>query len=148
MVDHHARIVAPARRAEATRSGRGAPRRRRVSPSVRRGRPAHRPGHDASCAVGRPDAAENRPYPGNQFLRAEGLGEVVVRAEVERANLVRLLASGADDDDRRALLIVHLLEDLPAVNEREADIEQDDVDRPGPRSICEAVIPCAASDVS
>ena len=75
------------------------------------------------------NSAEHGAHTRQQLLRAEWLGQVVVGAKVEGANLVRLLASGADHDDRGALLSVHVFEDLPTVDEGEADIEQDDVDR-------------------
>jgi hypothetical protein len=83
---------------------------------------------DPARAVGRTDPAQHCTNPRKQFVCSEWLGEVVVGPEVEGANLVGLLASGADHDHRGAMMVVHLLEDLPSIDKRESDVEQDDVD--------------------
>src|SRR5205807_3914894 len=46
-------------------------------------------------------AAQQRPQPRRQLVGAEGLGDVVVGARVERADLLALVADRAEDEDRQ-----------------------------------------------
>ena len=59
-----------------------------------------------------------------QFIRSEGLREVVVGPHVKSADLVTLVAPRADDDDGRLLTMLHLLEHAPSIDEGQPDIEQ------------------------
>ncbi len=52
--------------------------------------------------------------------------QVVVRPEVKGTDLVALLAARAEDDHRGKPDRFQSLQDLPAVDQREADVEQDD----------------------
>ncbi len=83
---------------------------------------------DARRAMRRANAAQHGAYPRQQLLGAERFCEVVVGAEVERAHLVGLLAPRADDDHGGPTPVLHLVEDLPAVHEGKADVEEHDVD--------------------
>src|SRR5580658_1774027 len=85
-------------------------------------------GNDSAGAGRRPDATQHRAYSCEQLVGSEGLGEVVVGTEIQRAHLVRLLAARTDNDDRRAPPVVHLLENLPAIDKGKTDVEQDDID--------------------
>jgi hypothetical protein len=67
-----------------------------------------------------------------QFLEMqrhrERLHEVVVGAELESANAVVLCAAGADDDDRRSdPFAADCLDDAPAVDARQHQVEHTDV---------------------
>src|SRR5207248_3697158 len=46
-------------------------------------------------------AAQHRPDPGEQLARVERLREVIVGAELETDDLVRVVAAGGHHDDRR-----------------------------------------------
>lgn len=85
-------------------------------------------GHESAGSGGRPDTTQDRAYPREQLVGSEWLGQVVVGTEIQRAHLVRLLAPRTDDDDRGAPGVVHLLENLPAVDKGKTDVEQDDID--------------------
>jgi len=45
-------------------------------------------------------AAQRRAHPGEQLAHPERFGDVVVRASVERGDLVGLLTADRQDDDR------------------------------------------------
>ena len=64
----------------------------------------------------------------DELLHRERLDEVVVGADLERVDAVVLGAARGDDDDRRAdPLVAGGLDELPAVNAREHQIEHADV---------------------
>src|SRR5579885_1399052 len=75
------------------------------------------------------DAAKHRANAREQLIGAERLGQVVIGPHVEGPHLVLLAAAGADHDDRRHATALQALEDLPTVDERKPDVEQDDVER-------------------
>ena len=62
-----------------------------------------------------------------QLLHREGLGQVVVRAVVQRLDLIAVLAAGADDDDGHIGPGADAPDDLHAVHIREAQIQQHDI---------------------
>ena len=65
---------------------------------------------------------------GDELLHGEGLHEVVVGPELERVHAVVLAAARADDDDRRAdPLVAHRLDQLPAVEAGQHQVEHADV---------------------
>ena len=49
-------------------------------------------------------APEHRAHPGHQLARREGLGQVVVAAELEPDDAVHLLPLGGEEDEGQALL--------------------------------------------
>ena len=79
----------------------------------------------------RPVAApEHRPQPGQEHPGAEGLGDIVVRAQLQPRDNVRFLPLGRDHDHREMLGPVVLLEmaaDLQAVHAREHEVQEDEV---------------------
>ena len=88
----------------------------RVYRAVRRGAPGHhvQPPH-------------RRPQAGQQLLHRERLGKIIVRAGVERLDLVRVVASGADDDDGHVGPASDPADDVDPVHVRQAEIQEDDV---------------------
>ena len=68
--------------------------------------------------------AQRRADAREQLHRAEGLGQVVIRAHVERRRLVDLRAAGRDDDDRHPAPGAHGADDLAAVHIRQTEIQQ------------------------
>ena len=70
--------------------------------------------------------AQGHPHSGQQLVQAEGLGQVVVRAQVERRHLVPLLAAGGEDDDG-GLSLPDAPDHGQAIDARQAQVEQDDV---------------------
>src|ERR1700694_6248495 len=72
-------------------------------------------------------ATKHRADPGQQLARSKGLGQVVVGAEVEGPHLVLFVTSRTDDDDRSYPLALEVLQYLPAVHERQTDVEEDDL---------------------
>jgi hypothetical protein len=72
--------------------------------------------------------AEYRSDSGQKLIRGERLRQVIIGTHVQRANLVALVAASTDDDDGGNPLGIELTEYLPAVDEREPDVEEDDVD--------------------
>src|SRR5512133_2045442 len=55
-------------------------------------------------AVGLQLMPKRRPHPGEQLVHAEGLGYVIVSAEIERLDLARFVAATGEDDDGNALV--------------------------------------------
>ena len=51
------------------------------------------------AAVGRPGVADGRADTREQLFGAKGLRQVIVRARVQRGNLIALVAARGDDDD-------------------------------------------------
>ena len=63
-------------------------------------------------------AFEHRPHQGHQLLGAEGLGHIVVRPQVEPQQLVVLLPTGGEQDDRRLGELAELRQGLEPVHPR------------------------------
>src|SRR5581483_9433133 len=72
---------------------------------------------------------KHRPNSRKQLVGAERLGQVVVGSHVKSPDLVLLAATRADHDHRRRSTSFQVLENLPAVDERQPYVEQDDVER-------------------
>ena len=72
-------------------------------------------------------AAEHRAQPRRQLGDAEGLGQVVVRAGVERLDLRRFLGARGQDEDRQRRERAHVANEVDAVAVRQAEIEDRDV---------------------
>jgi hypothetical protein len=84
--------------------------------------------------------AQSGPDPGDQLLRLEGLGDVVVGAGLQSGDDVVGVGAGGEHDDRDAGDPPHLTADVDPVAPGEHEIQQDeigpelleDVERPGP----------------
>ncbi len=74
-----------------------------------------------SCAAGR--AAHDRAKAGEELVDAERLRHVVVRARVERSDLLVLLTDGGEDDHRRVAPRAQLARDLGSVPVREDEVD-------------------------
>ena len=77
----------------------------------------------------RPDPAECRPQPREQLVDAERLRDVVVRAGVERGDLLALLADGREDEDRDARPRPQLAADVDPAPVGEDEVEDDRLGR-------------------
>jgi hypothetical protein len=73
-------------------------------------------------------AAEHRADAGEQFARAEGLGEVVVGTEFETHHSVGLLAPPGEHDDRDRRFVPEVPRQRHAVLGLEFQVEHDEVD--------------------
>src|SRR5574341_1735100 len=74
-----------------------------------------------------------RPHAREQFAHPERLADVVVRASVERNNLILLLAPCRKDDDRHSGPLAEAPDHLESVDIGQTKIEDDDVRLPGGR---------------
>src|SRR6478609_4104323 len=70
-------------------------------------------------------AAEDRLHSGDELARREGLRQVVVGADLETDDTVRLLVTRREHEDRHLRLRANLATDVEAVLPRQADVEQD-----------------------
>ena len=68
-----------------------------------------------------------------QLADAERLLDIVVRAKVERLDLLRLAIARGEDDYRRLRELPDLAQDVLAVAIRQAEVEDDEVRRAGRR---------------
>ena len=122
--DHAALLRARARAAAGTRSASARRSRRRRTPARSRGSIDELLDLDPLAALGRlraDAAADGGAHAGDELAHRERLDEVVVGADLERADPVALGAARADDDDRRAdPLAADGLDQLPAVEARAA----------------------------
>ena len=75
--------------------------------------------------------AERDPNPGEKLVDPEGLGEVVIGAEIERRHLVVLPAPRREDDNWRGSPLPQLSGDLETIAIGESEIQQDDIGIPG-----------------
>ena len=62
-----------------------------------------------------------------QFFRAEGLGQIIVRARVERLDLIALMAACRNDQNGNLRPFSDVSEDRHAVHIRQAEVEDDDI---------------------
>ena len=72
--------------------------------------------------------------PGHEFARAEGLGDVVVAADLETQNAIDLVRPGGQKDHRRARQfagLANLPAKIEAVLPRKHDVEHDQIGLPG-----------------
>src|SRR5690606_37765939 len=74
-----------------------------------------------------PGSAQHGPDPRDQNLRAEGLRQIVVRAERERTNDVVLLAPDREHDHRDRAVLAEPPRDVESVHPRHVDIEHREV---------------------
>ena len=76
---------------------------------------------------------------------AEGLGDVVVRAQFQAEQLVKLLALGGEHDDGQVGLLADLAADHEAVHLRHHDVQKHDV-RPGFAHVVDGLLPVVGGD--
>ena len=70
---------------------------------------------------------------GHQLGGAEGLGDIIVGAGVQRLHLLFFLGSGRDDDDRQIAPLSDIADHVDAVHVGKAQIQQDQIRAPGSR---------------
>ena len=74
-------------------------------------------------------ATQHGAHASEQLARAEGLGDVVVGAELETHDAIGFFFLSGHHDDRNRRFPAHLLREIHAVLARETQIEHDRVDR-------------------
>ena len=74
-----------------------------------------------------PMAAENGTDTSQQFLRAKGLGDIVIRAQIQRLHLVPLVGAGGEHDDGYSVRLSHLLNQTHAISVRQTEIQNDEI---------------------
>ena len=67
--------------------------------------------------------ADGGADPGQQLVRAEGLGEVIIRAEVQCGDLVLLMRAGGDHHHRQSGPGANLPENVQPVHVRQAQVQ-------------------------
>ncbi len=73
--------------------------------------------------------AQRDPHAGQQFRHAEWLDDIVVGAQFEQLHLVGLARAHRQHDDRHVRPGADALHDFGAVHFRQAEIDNDEVDR-------------------
>ena len=68
--------------------------------------------------------AQCRPYPGQQLGSTKGLGDVVVRAQIQRRDFIPLMGSGRHHKNGHLAPAAHLLDEDLAVQIRQSQIQQ------------------------
>ena len=79
--------------------------------------------------------AERGPDPGDQLGQVEGLADVVVGAGLEPDHDVHRVGPGREHHDRDGRGLPDLAADLVAVEPRQHDVEEDEVERVGPEAV-------------
>ena len=72
-------------------------------------------------------APDHRAHARQQLLDAEGLGEVVVGAQIEAVDLVLILPTRRQDDDGHGGELAHPLRDGKAIHPWHHDVEQHEI---------------------
>ena len=72
-------------------------------------------------------AAENGADTGQQFLRAKGLRNIIIRPQIQRLHLVPLVGTGGEHNDGHGIRLSHLLNQTHAIPIRQAEIQNDEV---------------------
>ncbi len=75
----------------------------------------------------RADAAEDGGHPRGDLVRVERLAQVVVGAEAETGDAVRIGSFGGGDEDRHRAAVAELLEDGLALHPRKHEVEDHEV---------------------
>ena len=73
------------------------------------------------------DAAQDGLDPGHQLAGVEGLGEVVVRPQLQAHDLVHVVGAGGEHDDGHRAVLAQPAADLPAVHPGHHQIQHDQV---------------------
>ena len=71
--------------------------------------------------------ADRGADPGQEFVRAEGLGEVVIRPQIQCGDLVPLMGAGGDHHHRQAGPAAQAAEDVQTIHVRQAEVQNDQV---------------------
>ena len=74
-----------------------------------------------------PMAAKNGADTSQQFLRAKGLGDIIIRPQIQRLHLVPLVGTGGEHNDGNCVRLSHLLNQTHAIPIRQAEIQNDEV---------------------
>ena len=72
-------------------------------------------------------AAKDRADAGQKLAHAEGLGDVVIRAQFQAGDLVGLLQAGGQQDDGGLAFLAKCADELKAIHLGHHDIEQDEI---------------------
>ena len=72
------------------------------------------------------------PEPREEFADREGLGEIIVGAEVERLHAVVFRPAGRDDDHGHAIRLAEFRQQANAIQARQHQVEDDGVERLAP----------------
>jgi hypothetical protein len=111
-------------------AGREAHRLARLGHLPRRGVDLEAVERDSGVAYDRRcRAPEHRAHAGRQLARREGLRDVVVCAQLEADDPIRLLAAGGQHDDRQARARPDPAAELEAVHAGKHQVEDDEVRR-------------------
>ena len=78
-------------------------------------------------------SAKDGPNTGDQFARIERLGEIVVGAGFEAGNAVGVIAAGSEYDDGYLRMQANAAENFAAVENRQHDVEDNDLECAGGR---------------
>ena len=70
---------------------------------------------------------QHRPDPGDEFLRAEGFGHVIVRAEFQPEDFIGLLVPRGKDDHRNGGFLAQAARDIQPVDIRQAQIDDQQI---------------------
>ena len=74
-----------------------------------------------------PMAAENGADTGEQFLRPKGLGNIIIRPQIQRLHLVPLVGAGGEHDDGYGIRLSCFLDQTHAISVRKAEIQNDEI---------------------
>ena len=83
--------------------------------------------------------SQRGPEPRRQFADAERLLDIIVGAEIERLDLLRLAVARGQDDHRRRRELADVAQHVLAVAVGQAEVEDDEIGRAGrrqPQSLC------------
>ena len=72
-------------------------------------------------------AAENGADTSQEFLRAKGLGDIIIRPQIQRLHLVPLVGTGGEHNDGHSVRPSHLLNQTHAIPIRQTEIQNDEV---------------------
>ena len=85
-------------------------------------------GHGCLCVLpARSHAAQDDVHPGDEFARAEGLGDVIVAADLEAQHAIDFVVARGEKQDRNVRGLSDFPADVQAVEFRHADIQNDQV---------------------
>lgn len=74
-----------------------------------------------------PMAAENGADTGQQFLRPKGLGNIIIRPQIQRLHLVPLVGAGGEHNDGHGVRFPDFLNQVQTIPIRQAEIQNDEI---------------------